>query len=410
MIARLRVLLPNKAMPATDRRKKAVFVINSLAGGGAERIMTTLVRASGPWRDRYDISLVLLDREPGAYSVPNWVDVIQFDTRGKLLSGILALRRLLVQMRPDVTLSFLTRANICNIVASCGLRAGCIISERVNSSAHFSASLGAMVSKTLLRLTYPRADHVIAVSNGVAQDLTLNFAVPNTRISIISNPVDHDLIEAYGAETPAFPVEGEYIAATGRLVPNKNFSMLIEAFAQSGLPGSLVILGEGPQRPKLEAQIARLGLEGRVLLPGFVDNPFAILKRASFFALPSNAEGFPNGLVEALACGLPVVATNCPSGPSEILLDSPREAVHGLVQCDAGAVVPTNDAGAFAEALRLVHDPVTRVSKAAAASAIARKFDIGQTTNRYWETIEKTIAVVTGRPVFAHGNGIAISH
>src|SRR3546814_4408454 len=98
---------------------------------------------------------------------------------------------------------------------------------------------------------------------------------------------------------PAFSIQGSYIVAAGRLVPNKNFGMLIEAFAQSGLPGSLVIMGEGPLRGALEARIMQLGLEGRVHLPGFLENPFAVLKRASLFALPSNAEGFPNGLVEA---------------------------------------------------------------------------------------------------------------
>jgi N-acetylgalactosamine-N,N'-diacetylbacillosaminyl-diphospho-undecaprenol 4-alpha-N-acetylgalactosaminyltransferase len=110
-----------------------------------------------------------------------------------------------------------------------------------------------------------------------------------------------------------------------------------------------------------------------------------------------------------MACGLPVVATNCASGPSEILLDKAREAVEGLVPCAAGAVVPTNDALAFAEALRLVHDPATRAGRGRAASAITRKFDIVPTTGRYWETIEKTLAGTRRRPLLMHGNGIATS-
>lgn len=383
-------------MPGSIRKKRAVFIINSLAGGGAERVMTTLLRASGQWRSRYDIALVLLDREPGAYAVPSWIKVIQFDCRGKLLAGIPTLRRVLSRLRPDVTLSFLTRANVSNIATTLGLGTACIISERVNSSAHFSD--WAIASKLLLRLSYPRADHVIAVSDGVAQDLVRNFAVADERISIISNPVDHELIEELGSAAPVFPVEGEYVAAAGRLVPNKNFAMLIEAFAQSGLPGSLVILGEGPERSNLEAQVAQLGLEGRVHLPGFVENPFAILKRATLFALPSNAEGFPNGMVEAMACGLPVVATNCPSGPSEILLNCAREAVQGLARCAAGVVVPPDDVLAFAEGLRVVHDPATRHAKGAAASAIARQFNIEQTAGRYWDIIEQTIASANRRP------------
>src|SRR3546814_2149576 len=97
-------------------------------------------------------------------------------------------------------------------------------------------------------------------------------------------------------------------------------------------------MGEGPLRGAREARIMQLGLGGRVHLPGFLENPFAVLKRASLFALPSNAEGFPNGLVEAMACGLPVVAANCASGPAEILLNRSREAVHGITQSAAGAV------------------------------------------------------------------------
>ena len=399
-------------MSGSVRKKKAVFVINSLAGGGAERIMTTLLRASAPWRERYDISLVLLDREPDAYAVPDWIEVIQFDCRGKFLPSIMALRRLYARMRPDVTLSFLSRANVGNIVATRGLRTACIISERVNSTAHFAGRLRSLASRLLLRLTYPRADYVIAVSDGVAQDLHDNFAVPQDRVSIIFNPVDHDLIEDLGAGDPAVAVEGEYIAATGRLVPNKNFSMLVDAFAQSTLPCSLVILGEGPEREKLEAQVAELGLQDRVYLPGFVDNPFAVLKRATLFALPSNAEGFPNGMVEAMACGLPVVTTNCPSGPSEILLNRPRDENEGMVQCDAGVVVPTNDPSAFAQALRLVYDPATRDAKGASAASITHKFDIMQTTGRYWEIIDRLAAtrrksVTTHRPKIAASGQIS---
>ncbi|MEJ2410723.1 MAG: glycosyltransferase [Novosphingobium sp.] len=396
-------------MPSANPRKKAIFVINSLAGGGAERIMTTLLRGSAPWRDRFDISLILLDREPEAYSVPDWVDIVQLDSRGGLLSGVLSLRRVLVQAHPDVTLSFLTRANICNIVATWGLRARCIISERVNSSAHFSGRLGGMISKWLVRVSYPRADHVIAVSSGVAHDLARNFAVQRRKISVIANPVDHQLIKRLSAEAPEVPVEGEFIVASGRLVPNKNFPMLIEAFAGSGLPGSLVILGEGPERPRLEEQIARLGLGERVLLPGFVQNPFAVIKRATLFALPSNAEGFPNGLVEAMACGLPVVATNCASGPSEIMLNTAREAVRGLVPCEVGAIVPTNETSAFTAALRLVHDPDTRALKGAAAAASASKFNIGQTTKLYWDIIDRMSARNNNRAVLAHGHESAMS-
>ena len=369
-------------------RGKALFIINSLTGGGAERVMATLLHASAPWRDRFDIALALLDREAAAYAPPEWVQTVQLDCGGRLLPSILAVRRLVSDMRPDVTLSFLTRSNVANVVATAGRPTACLISERVNASAHLNGGLSAMAARMMVSATYPRADHVIAVSQGVAQDLRRNFGVKQSRLSVIANPVDHDRIASLSAVPPALSLQGDLIVAAGRLVPNKNFGMLIEAFARADLPACLVILGEGPLRGALLAQIEQMGLRDRILLPGVLDNPFAVLKRAALFALPSNAEGFPNGMVEAMACGLPVVAANCPSGPSEILLGRAREEVHGIVHGPAGAVVPQNDPAAFAEALRAVFEPDGRADRGAAALDLSRQFSVERTAARYWAAIE----------------------
>ena len=373
-------------------RGRALFIINSLTGGGAERVMSTLLHASFPWSDRFDISLALLDREATAYAPPEWVETIQLDCRGRLMPSIRAVRTLVSDLRPDVTLSFLTRSNAANVLATAGRPVACLISERVNASAHLNG-LSAMAARMLVRNTYPRADHVIAVSQGVAQDLRDNFGVKQSRVSVISNPVDHDRIAALSAAAPALSLQRGFVVAAGRLVPNKNFGMLIDAFARAALPASLVILGEGPLHGALQAQIERLGLEGRVLLPGFLDNPFAVLKRAALFALPSNAEGFPNGMVEAMACGLPVVAANCASGPSEILLGRAREDVHGIVHGPAGAVVPQNDPAAFAEALRAVFEPGGRAARGAAALDLSRQFSVERTATRYWAAIEGVMSL-----------------
>lgn len=372
-------------------RKKALFIINSLAGGGAERVMTTVLGASAPWADRYDIKLALLDRETSAYSPPEWVERMELDCRGALLPSLMRVRRLVRRLDPDVTVSFLTRSNVANVMARA--KGACVISERVNASAHFGGGRKANASKAMVRLAYPRADHLIAVSGGVAQDMIDNFGMPDEKVSVVANPVDHARIARLADEPSPLRIEGEYIAAAGRLVPNKNFGMLIDAFDRSGLPGALVILGEGPLRGELEAQVERLGLGGRVLLPGFLDNPFAVLKRASLFALSSNAEGFPNGMVEAMACGLPIVAANCASGPSEILLDRRREQVEGIVHGPAGAVTPPNDPFAFAEAMRAVLDPGLRAARGAAARELSRQFSVERTARRYWDIIEKALRV-----------------
>ena len=368
-----------------------LFVINSLAGGGAERVLTTILGASAPWRDRYDIHLALLDDEPRAYAVPEWITVTQLDARHRLGTSIAQLRRLVARLNPDIALAFLTRANVATAIAMAGRGRPWLISERVNTSAHLGSGAGAIAARAMVRFAYPRARHVIAVSDGVVDDLVQNFGVARDRVSAIANPVDHDAIAAQAAAPSSLAIDGDYVVAAGRLVPNKNFALLVDAFAASGLPHRLVIMGEGPERASLEAQIAAKGLAERVLLPGFVANPFAVLARARLFAMPSNAEGFPNGLVEAMACGLPVVATNCASGPSEILADLPREAVVDARQVPAGALVPPNDVAAFASALREVASEPRRTAAADAARLRSLDYGVAQATERYWRRIDAAL-------------------
>ena len=183
--------------------KRIVFAINSLAGGGAERVLTTLLGGSAPWRNRYDIHLALLDDEPRAYPVPDWVQVHQLDARHKLLPSLRQMRALVDRLAPDATLSFLTRANVANAWAMAGRGRPWLISERVNTSAHLGKGRGALASKAMVRIAYPRAAHVIAVSEGVVDDLADNFGVRRTRMSAIANPIDHDQIAALAAEPPA---------------------------------------------------------------------------------------------------------------------------------------------------------------------------------------------------------------
>jgi N-acetylgalactosamine-N,N'-diacetylbacillosaminyl-diphospho-undecaprenol 4-alpha-N-acetylgalactosaminyltransferase len=373
------------------KKKKVLFAINSLAGGGAERVLTTLLAASEPWRERYAIHLALLDQEPRVYAVPDWIQVHQLDARHKPISGLLQLRRLVSQLAPDVTLSFLTRANVANAVAMAGRGKPWLISERVNTSAHLGSGMGAKFAKAMVRASYPRASHVIAVSEGVVEDLVANFGVRRDRVSAIANPVDHRRIAKLARETPSFQPQGAYMIAAGRLVPNKNFAVLLDAYTKAQLPVRLVILGEGPERSALEARAHALGIADRVDMPGFIENPYALLARAELFAMPSNAEGFPNGLVEAMACGLPVVATNCASGPSEILADMAREAVAGPMDVDAGALVPTDDPERFAVALRAVHAEPRRMAAGAAARQRSLAYGVEQAAENYWARIERAL-------------------
>lgn len=378
-----------------QHRKRILFAINSLAGGGAERVLATLLAGSVPWRARYDIHLALLDDEPRAYDVPEWVIVHRLDARHKLLPSMTQLRALTRRLSPDATLSFLTRANIANAWAMAGRGRPWLISERVNTSAHLG---DAFAAKAMVRMIYPRAAHVIAVSEGVVDDLAANFGVARARMSAIANPVDHRRIAELAAEPPDFVPAGPYIVSAGRLMPNKNFPLLLRAYAQASPRERLVILGEGPERGALEVLAASLDIADRVDMPGFVANPFAVVARAKLYAMPSNAEGFPNGLVEAMACGVPVVATNCASGPSEILAGRSRDAISGRIDVDAGALVPTDDVRAFAAALVEVLAEPRRSTSGARARDRSLAYGVEQAAANYWAQIEAALRAPSATP------------
>lgn len=368
-------------------KPRICFVINSLAGGGAERVMLKLLSASRSRHNAYDLSLVLLDDEARSYTPPDWLPVRQLDARGTLPRSMHVLWNHLRQTRPDVVVSFLTRANVANVLTTRVLGGRCVISERTHASQHLNRGRADVVARTMVRATYGRADAVVAVSQGVADDLTEVFGVPAGKVRVINNPVDADGLAALAAQAAPAASPRPYIVGVGRLTPIKNFQLLIRAFAESGLPHDLVILGEGEERPTLLRLAAELGLADRVRLPGFQANPFPIVKNAAVFASASNAEGFPNGIVEAMALGVPVVAANCPSGPSEILDGRSRGEIEGLTLGAAGVIVPQNDVGAFARALRLMDDPQVRDRYARAGAARARDYSVEAAVERYWSVI-----------------------
>ena len=373
---------------AGQARRHVTFIINSLAGGGAERVMCTLLRASRAELRDHRITLLLLDRESSMYEVPRWIEVEQLDCRHSLVRSVWSVWRALRRLKPDLTLSFLTRANVANIIAASALRIPAIVSERVNTSSHLGSGAGARVARFLVRKTYPKARRIIAVSQGVADDLSASFGVPSARMSVIANPIDLDEIRTQAESGAPIAVPGPYAVAMGRLVPNKNFSMLIDAFARSGIAGHLLILGDGPERAALTRKVEDLGLAGRVLMPGFAANPFPTLRRADFFVSPSNAEGFPNSLLEAMSVGLPVISTNCPSGPSEVLADLPRERVQpGVFFAPHGILVQPDDPTAMAGALQAMADPERRRPYGEKAPERAADFGVARARDAYWSII-----------------------
>jgi glycosyltransferase involved in cell wall biosynthesis len=177
----------------------------------------------------------------------------------------------------------------------------------------------------LANIFYPGAAGVVAASEGMADDIANVFRIPRDQIQVIYNPaITRDLFTSAAESIPHpwfTPGAPPVVLGVGRLTRAKNFLLLIHAFSQlrSRCPARLVILGEGEERPALEAKARELGVEMDVDLPGFVSNPYPYMRQATVFVLSSAWEGLPNALIQALALGTPVVSTDCPSGPREIL-------------------------------------------------------------------------------------------
>lgn len=346
--------------PSASAPADVVFLINSLEGGGAERIVALLLQQfAAPENVIQDLRarLVLLDDKPFAYPIPPNTEVDVLAAGGALVPSVMRLYRGLQRKRPAIVVAHLARANFAAVCCGRWLGLPVIITEHVNTSSHFAGrSLRARVSKLLVRALYRGADRVVAVSEGVAQDLTEQFALPPDLLTVIPTPFDLDRIHGLAAELPEKAVPDDFVVAIGRLTANKNFPLLLRAYALAGIAPALVVLGDGGEGPALRALVQDLGIAPRVHFLGFVQNPYAIMGRARAFVSSSNAEGFPVAAGEALALGRPVLMTDCPSGPAE-LLGGQAPAGAGVVRGRFGMLCPVNDVAALTAGLQAIIGP-----------------------------------------------------
>lgn len=358
----------------TNPSKRLAIYLPSLRGGGAERIMVTLANA---FADRgFKTDLVLAQAEgPYLTDVSPNVSLVNLDS-SRVATSLPKLVSYMRRERPDAMFSALNHANVIALLAKrfSGVKMRLVVSERNTlspSRRHLRQSRGGLVQH-LMRLTYPWADGVIAISNGVADDLSSTIGLSRDRIDVVFNPVDLAFVRQLAEQTflhPWFgPDEPPVILGIGRLVEQKDFPVLIRSFAQlrAHRPAKLVILGEGVLRSELQDLIAELSLSEDVALPGFNENPFVWLRQSAVFVFSSAWEGFGNVLVEAMACGIPVVSTDCPSGPSEILENGKW-----------GRLVPVGDVEALAHAMATTLDDVSHpnVSARAADFSVDRAVD-----------------------------------
>jgi len=335
-------------MAGAEREHIALF-IPSLRGGGAEGMMVNLAR--GLVERDFAVDLVVAKAEgPYLSRVGGRVRLIDLGCR-RTLRALPGLARYLRRERPAALLSAMDHANVVALLARGLARVPTrvVVSVRTTHSAVLQQAHDAkrkLVMPFLIRRCYPWADGVVAISQGVAADLVETMGIRRESVRVIYNPVVTPDLERQAAEPvdhPWFaPGELPVILGVGRLTAAKDFPLLLRAFdrVRRECAVRLVILGEGEQRPHLERLVRELDLEQCVRLPGFVDNPYAYMSRAAVFVLSSAWEGFSNVVAEALACGTPVVSTDCPHGPAEILEGGKH-----------GRLVPVGDTERLAEAI-----------------------------------------------------------
>lgn len=384
------------------RRRLALFIRSLEGGGGAERMMVSLAR--GFAERGYPVDLVLgVARGEFLTEVPDSVRVVELGKHSILraapvflrdpanaiklapafrnvlphwvLGCIPALARYLQAARPHAMLSALNYSNITALWARriAGVPTRLVVSERNTVSWRAQAGRRNRELPSLAAHFYPWADAIAAVSDGVADDLAASAGIPRDRITTTYNPVVSPELAVQAAEPLDDPWFGDdevpVLLAAGKLKPQKGFDTLLDAFAilRRQRPARLVILGQGELRRSLLRRARRHRVAQDVAFPGFVENPFRYMASASAFVLSSRWEGLPGVLIQAMACGCPVVSTDCPSGPREVL-DGGRY----------GELTPVDDPEALAQAiertLRRPRDPEA-LKRRAAEYSVERSVD-----------------------------------
>jgi glycosyltransferase involved in cell wall biosynthesis len=381
--------------------------MNQLALGGAERVMLCLAQGFVEAGVRVDLVLARHSgpltaeiparahvRELGAASIPSvWRCLLRLPDTSRRMAIKAVLRdkpplavrsvprliRYLQTARPDALLTTLAANNVAALWAA-HIAAGptrVFVREANMLTAETERAKHAFERSLLhfARAWYPRAAGVIAVSSGVASNLNTFADIPQERLVTIYNPLDRQRIAALSADAPvdAWFGSGEppVILSVGRLAPPKDHATLLRALARVHARRAirLLILGDGPERTALATLAGSLGIAEHVRMPGFVANPYAYMPQSAMLVLSSRSEGCPNVLLEALACGIPVVSSDCRSGPSELLAGG-----------RFGRLVPVGDDQALADAIL---DTLAEPKDDAGHRRRAEEFDVARVVERY---------------------------
>lgn len=337
-------------------KAKVVFVIPNLDGGGAER--TVLNICSRLDRARFNATLVLAEKR-GRYLhlLPPDIPVIELGV-AHVSRGIPQLAQVLRRLDAEIVFSTLTHMNVATVLAAlvAKVRSKIVVREANVYSMAYAGSRGIkrMVLSCFIRYLYNSADKIVFLSRGVAEDFRKCFpSIDPTKYEVIYNPIAIDEIcrlKQEPIDEPWWDDSAPKVIVVGRLTRQKGHKHLLDAFQivlQSVKDARLMILGTGEQRDALERYATQVGVAPNVTFLGFKDNPYKYMARSDVFVLPSLWEGFGHVIVEAMACGVPVVASDCPSGPAEIITSG-----------HDGMLVPVGDPQAIAHSIiSVLKDP-----------------------------------------------------
>jgi glycosyltransferase involved in cell wall biosynthesis len=364
-----------------------LFFTTRLGGGGAEKLLLRIINNLD--RQQFKLSLALC-KGGGSYEEALAQDIAVYylswpqipSISGSLLLSLLPLRRLINRIQPDVVCGVMDNANVLTVLATKNIAH----KPKVILSVHNPITLKYNEPKTrlfnrlvfaLIPYTYPDADSIITVSQGVARDLAALIPKTKDLLRVIYNPCVDEEVIAGGMETPPenLPPGSKLIIACGRLNPQKGFKDLISAMVEvrKVINAHLWIIGEGELRKKLTEQIESLGLGDAVRLLGFKANPYQYMAKADLFVLASLYEGFGNVIVEAMACGTAVVTTDCPFGPGEIIEDG----VNGLL------VKPGNKEALATGIIKVLSNPELQAQFINQGKIRAQDFETKKITQMY---------------------------
>lgn len=370
-------------------KPKIAFFINALSIGGAEKVLSELIAGL---HDEFEIHLILL-RNKLEFPIPlEKIHLHIFNhqpptEKGNILLileiplNALRLKKYLQKNNIHLCFSLLNRPNFTSCFSKLlGWKGKVLISERSNTAMVYPAStLSGKLGRWLVRRLYPKADLIIPNAHGIETCLRQDFGLVNA-FRIIHNPINIDALQTSRSFQVSLPSRTGFVfCSVGRLQKIKNHALLLQAAAQLlPLDFNIWLVGDGPERKNLEDLGKQLGLEQRVHFLGAQAHVAPFLQASNAFVLPSDFEGFPNALLEAMACKLPVISTDCPSGPGEILPETYQagQYVREATRVKNGILVPVGDAAALSAAMRwLMDDPQLCSELAIAAQQRAMDFN-----------------------------------